>query len=246
VHEQRASNQVSLFGEAGEDLPEPRLSPVDDWLPAERLAEEFTAIGFYLSGHPLDDYMPALKRKGIMTLEEVTNAAERAPAVAKMAGIIASQQERKSARGNRFAFVALSDTTGQYEVTMFSDTLEASRDHLETGSRVVLTVEATMEAEQLKLLARSVSPIDGAVADAVGAGLKVFVDQPGAIPSVASVLERAKAEAKTRARGPITFRLLNPDLPGEVEIELDEEFPVNPQIKGAIKSLGGVVMVEEV
>ena len=47
--EQRASDQVSLFGDAGEDLPEPRLSPVDDWLPAERLSEEFKAVGFYLS-----------------------------------------------------------------------------------------------------------------------------------------------------------------------------------------------------
>ena len=36
------SNQVSLFGEAGDDLPEPRLMPVDDWLPSERLGEEFT------------------------------------------------------------------------------------------------------------------------------------------------------------------------------------------------------------
>ncbi len=64
VHEQRASNQVSLFGEAGEDLPEPKMPPVNDWLPNERLAEEHKAIGFYLSGHPLDDYLPALKRKG--------------------------------------------------------------------------------------------------------------------------------------------------------------------------------------
>ena len=50
VHEQKGSAQVSLFGEAGEDLPEPRLVPVEDWLPAERLREEFQAVGFYLSG----------------------------------------------------------------------------------------------------------------------------------------------------------------------------------------------------
>ena len=50
IHEQKASNQVSLFGEAGEDLPEPRLISMEDWLPAERLSEEFAAIGFYLSG----------------------------------------------------------------------------------------------------------------------------------------------------------------------------------------------------
>ncbi len=52
LHEARASAQVSLFGEAGADIPEPRLPNRDDWLPAERLAQEHQAIGFYLSGHP--------------------------------------------------------------------------------------------------------------------------------------------------------------------------------------------------
>ncbi len=158
IHDQRNSSQVSLFGEAGDDLPEPRLSPVEDWLPNERLAEEHKAVGFYLSGHPLDDYMTPLKRKGVMTLAEVAAQAERGGHVAKMAGAVSGRQERKSARGNRFAFVQLSDPTGLYEVTVFSDTLEAARDYLETGANVVLTVEATMESEQLKLLARSIRP----------------------------------------------------------------------------------------
>jgi DNA polymerase III subunit alpha len=56
VHDARASNQVSLFGEAGADIPEPRLPQMDDWLPTERLGHEHQAVGFYLSGHPLDDY----------------------------------------------------------------------------------------------------------------------------------------------------------------------------------------------
>jgi len=73
IHDQKNSNQVSLFGEAGDDLPEPRLSAAADWLPAERLSEEFKAVGFYLSGHPLDDYMAALKRtEKVLTLDEVT------------------------------------------------------------------------------------------------------------------------------------------------------------------------------
>ena len=76
IAEQKSSNQVSLFGEAGEDLPEPRLAPVTDWLPAERLSEEFRAVGFYLSGHPLDDYLVALKRKGVMMLDEVMHKAQ--------------------------------------------------------------------------------------------------------------------------------------------------------------------------
>jgi len=245
IHEQKNSTQVSLFGEAGEDLPEPRLAPVEDWLPAERLREEFQAVGFYLSGHPLDDYAAALKRKEVRTLHEVTDLARtKGAAVVKLAGVVAGRQERRSARGNRFAFVQLSDTTGSYEVTVFSDTLEAARAHLEPGVMVVLTVEATMEEDQLKLLARAAQPADAVVADAGASGLRIFVEAPEAVPSVAAVLENA---ADTRGgRGPVRFCLMDTGLPGEVEIAAGDSYPVSPQVKGAIKSLPGVVMVEEI
>ena len=242
VHEQRASSQVSLFGEAGDDLPEPRMSPVGDWLPAERLAEEFRAIGFYLSGHPLDDYMPALRRKKVMTLAELEQKAAGGALVAKICGTVAGRQERKSARGNRFAFAQLSDPTGGYEVTIFSDTLEAARDHLETGSNVVVTVEATTESEQLKLLARAIQPVDTVVADAGAMELRIFVDRVEAVGAVAAVLDRAEA----RTRGPVSLCLVDADLPGEVELATGRQFPLNPQIKSAIKSLNGVIDVEEV
>ncbi len=245
IHDQKSSNQVSLFGDAGDDLQEPRLMGGEDWLPAERLAEEFKAIGFYLSGHPLDDYMGPLKRKQVLTLDDVIVRAGKGAAIVKMAGTVSGRQERKSARGNRFAFVQLSDPTGQYEVTMFSDTLEASREFLETGSQIVLQCEATMEADQLKLLGRSVSPVDSVVADAGGAGLRVFIDGPEVIGSVASVLANAASGAVRAGRGPVYFCLMNDDLPGEVELDLGEEFPVNPQIKGALRSLGGVIEVED-
>jgi DNA polymerase-3 subunit alpha len=254
IHEQKASDQVSLFGEAGDDLPEPRMMPCDEWQAAERLTEEFKAVGFYLSGHPLDDYMTPLKRKwardaGVpfMTLDELTEkVADRGAMNARLAGIVAGRQERKSARGNRFAFAQLSDPTGAYEVTLFSDTLEAARDHLETGSKVVVTVEATMESDQLKLLGRSVAPVDMAVADVGSIGLRVFIDAADAITAVAEVLEGARAAARTAGRGPVQFCLMDPALPGEVEVDLGLEFPVTPQIKGAIRSLGGVLEVEEI
>ncbi len=254
IHEQKASNQVSLFGEAGDDLPEPRMMPCDDWEAAERLTEEFKAVGFYLSGHPLDDYMTPLKRKwgndrGVpfMTLDELTEQVTGRGAMnARLVGIVAGRQERKSARGNRFAFAQLSDPTGAYEVTLFSDTLEAARDHLETGSKVIVTVEATMESDQLKLLGRSVAPVDLAVADVSNIGLKVFITTPSAIAAVSEVLEGARKAAKSSGRGPVHLCLMDPGLPGEVEVDLEMEFPVTPQIKGAIRSLEGVWEVEEI
>ncbi|WP_432449422.1 DNA polymerase III subunit alpha [Aliiroseovarius marinus] len=246
IHEQRASNQVSLFGEAGDDLPEPRLSPVGDWLPSERLAEEQKAIGFYLSGHPLDDYMAALKRKQVMSLAELEKKAERGASIAKIAGTVAGRQERKSARGNRFAFAQLTDPTGQYEVTIFSDVLEKCRDYLETGANVVVTVEATMEADQLKLLARSISPIDNVVSDVGGMALKLYLEEPSVLEQVASLLNDAANKAKNVRPGEVSVCLMDPSLPGEVEMTLGQPYPLNPQIKGALKSLNGVIDVEEV
>ena len=245
IHEAAGSSQVSLFGDAGEDLPEPRLSATNDWLPVERLAEEHQAVGFYLSGHPLDDYMPALKRKKVMTLAELTAAAENGPMVAKIAGTVSARQERKSAKGNRFAFVSLSDPSGLYEVTVFSDTLEAARQHLEPGLAVVLTVEATLEGETLKLLARAAQPIDTVAADAGSSGLKIHVGDAAAVTSVATLLTRMSEDMKLRSKGRISFCISDRDSGTEIEISTEREFPVNPQIKGAIKSLQGVIMVEE-
>ncbi len=245
VHEARGSAQVSLFGEAGEDLPEPRLAPVEDWLPGERLAEEHKAVGFYLSGHPLDDYMGALKRKGIQSFADVAKMAERQAAVARVAGTVAYRQERKNAKGTRYGFIGLSDPTGLFEAMVFSDVLDGTREHLEPGMNVVLTVEASAESEQLRLLARSVVPIDTVVADAGASGLLVFVERAEAVAAVAALLERAKREVSAKARGPVTLCLMAPDLPGEVEVTVGEAMPVTPQIKGALKSLAGVVTVEE-
>ena len=241
VHEAAASNQVSLFGEAGSDIPEPRLPGRDDWLPVERLAQEHQAIGFYLSGHPLDDYMTALKRTGIKTLAEVTAAAEGGPLVAKLAGSVSSRQERKSAKGNRFAFVQLSDPTGLYEVTVFSDTLEAARDHLEPGKNVVLTVEATLEGETLKLLARAAQPIDSVAAEAGGSDLRIHLDRAEAVASVAALLEQVTGRAKSQI-----ILCVADDTGREIDLALPRPYPVTPQVKGAIKAMRGVVMVEEV
>ena len=132
------------------------------------------------------------------------------------------------------------------EITLFSETLEVSREYLESGKKVIVTVEATVEANQLKLLGRSVEAIDSSLAGASAMGLRIFVENAHAVSSVASVLAQTKSQ-KNRARpGPIEFCLLDQALPGEVTINAGEDFPLNPQIKGALKSLDGVLQVEEI
>ncbi len=245
-HEAQGSAQVSLFGEAGEDLPPPRLADVDDWASAERLSEEHQAIGFYLSGHPLDEFMPMLRRARVQTLAELTVAAERGPQMARIAGMVSQVKEKKSARGNRFAFVSFSDPTGLGEATLFSDVLEAARNHLEIGSAVVMTVEATAEGEKLKLLARAVQPVEAVSADAGSSGLRLFLETPEAVTAVAAVFGRIEAEGRTRTRGPVEFRITDYEKGCEYTYSAARPLPVTPQIRSALRALSGVSMVEDI
>ncbi|MTH79356.1 DNA polymerase III subunit alpha [Paracoccus aestuariivivens] len=244
VQSAAASSQSSLFG-GGEDLPPPRPVVAPHWMPAEKLGEEHAAVGFYLSGHPLDDYLPALRRKNVQTLAEVTQAAADGALVASLAGTVAFRQEKKSARGTRFAFVGLSDPTGLYEVTVFSDTLDAHRQHLEPGENVVLQVQVEPSGDQVKLLARSVVPLEQAVADAGANRLAIEIAGIDAVPGIAEALARIQAEvaAPARARGPITLRLKD----GEdlVDVEITEDAPLTTPARQALRVIPGVLEVLE-
>ena len=246
IHDQKTSKQVSLFGDGGDDLPEPVLPSVSDWLPAERLSREFSAIGFYVTGHPLDDYKSAFKVNQILTIEEVEEKALSGPCLVKIAGVVVGRQERKSARGNRFAFVQLSDFTGNFEVTLFSEVLEKSRYNLESGARIILTAEASFEGEQLKLLCRSIANIDEAISTDTSHGIKIFVEDKKVLPSIISVLDQASENKKIVSKGPIHLCLIDSGLPGEVELDTGLNCDTSPQIRGAIKSLDGVLDVQEI
>ena len=103
-----------------------------------------------------------------------------------------------------------------------------------------------MEAEQLKLLARSAGDVDEQVADAGQTGLRVYLEVEEAVGAVAALLDRVRNESTRGGKGPVELCLTAADLPGEVEMELPGAWPVNPQIRSALKSLPGVVTVEEV
>jgi len=248
VHEARASSQVSLFGDGGDDLPEPRLARTDDWPPMERLAEEQAAIGFYLSGHPLDDYAGALKRQGCVTLAELQAKAEReGGAVGRVGVIVTGLQERKSARGTRFFRLNASDPTGQITgMALFPEDFDAVRSVFDITTHVVMTLEARFNEGQFDPVGRGVTPLEGVAAGARPAGLLVHIDRAEAVPEVRTVLDRALADGKGRPRAPVRFCVVDLASGEEIEVDLGRDFPVTPQVRGAIKSLRGVLAVDEV
>ncbi|MEL7345380.1 MAG: DNA polymerase III subunit alpha, partial [Pseudomonadota bacterium] len=246
IHEQRASAQVSLFGEAGEDLPEPRLSRADDWLPNERLEEEALAIGFYLSGHPLDDYATALKRKGYLTLGELKEKAEsEGAAVGRVGVIVSALQERKSGRGTRFFRMNISDPSLQVAgIALFADDFDTCRKVFEGSLQVVMTLEARFNEGQFDPVARSVVAMEAMVAAGAPGALTVFLESEDAVTMLAGLLDRLKGET-AGGRGEIKLQIPLVDLDQEATVTLPGEFPISPKIKGAIKSLPGIAHVEE-
>ena len=85
-----------------------------------------------------------------------------------------------------------------------------------------------------------------AVANAGAMALKVYIDAPEAVATVATVLENAQKAVRAATRGQVYLCLMSPELPGEVDMDLGQDFAINPEIKGAIKSLDGVMAVEDV
>ncbi|MEM7506820.1 MAG: DNA polymerase III subunit alpha [Pseudomonadota bacterium] len=246
LHAEKRSNQVSLFGSDDDALPPPRLPAPEDWLPTERLREEHAAVGFYLSGHPLEDYAGPLKRKQILSHAEFMASRGRTGGRGRIAGTLAAIQFRKSARGTRFAFIQFSDMTGGYEVMAFSDTLAEAEAHLEAGANLVLHVEAEAGegGETGRLMLRAVQPVEDVVADAGAMGLRVFVEDVAAIPSIKARLQ-APAAGRLRGQGPVHLVLELDGLEHEAELALPGHWQLGPEMKGAIKAAPGVAHVEE-
>ncbi|MBU6443855.1 MAG: DNA polymerase III subunit alpha [Alphaproteobacteria bacterium] len=233
---ERETGQGALFGEGPAAADELRLAPAADWLPHERLGEEFGAIGFYLSGHPLDNYQTALARLQASTYAQCLE--DRRQAFQPfLAGTIIRKMERRGKNDQPYAFVSLSDPTGMFEVMFFPEVLAASRPLLEAGKSVLLKVNATWEGEELKLRALSVSDLDKAAANA-GEGLRIYLDDVQPLNAIAQQL-------RDPGKGIVT--IVVPAREGqEAEIRLPKTFQVGAILKSAIKSLPGVAMVESV
>ncbi|WP_431858819.1 DNA polymerase III subunit alpha [Azospirillum sp.] len=236
---ERDSGIGNLFGGAGGGLKEPDLPKVSDWEPLEKLKHEFASIGFYLSAHPLDAFAGPLGRMKVVRSAELNQAMSRGGSTRyKMAGIVVSKKEKTAKSGNRFAFVELSDSTGGYEVTLFSEVLSGSRDLLEPGRPVLLTVDAQRNGEEVRLTCQEIKPLEEAVAS-VSEGLKVVVRDDRPVANLKGMLDRLQ-----RGRGRIHV-LVEIEPLKEVEIQLPGMYHITAQSRAALKAVQGVIEVVE-
>ncbi len=243
AHENATLGQNELF--AGPATREPLMLPVvEPWLPADRLQKEYDAIGFFLTGHPLDDYAAALKRLRVQSWVEFSRAVKAGAGGGRVAGTVISRTERRTKTGSKMGIIGLSDPSGHYEAVLFAEGLAQYRDLLEPGTAVLMFLTGEVQAEEVRARIQSVEPLDDAAAK-TQKGLRVFLRDEAPIDGLVRRLERggsARNGADT-GDGEVSMVLLLGN-GSEVEVKLPGRFKVSPQIAGAIKAVSGVVTVE--
>ena len=207
-------------------------------LPAERLQREYDAIGFFLSGHPLDDYAAALKRLRVQSWGEFSRAVKNGVGAGRVAGTVASRTERRTKSGSKMGIIGLSDPSGHYEAVLFAEGLAQYRDLLEPGTAVLLFLTAEVQGDEVRARIRRFS-------------LMPQYQPPPILPALRS-MSRLEPSAKNgkpaekateAADGEVSMVLLLAN-GNEVEVKLPGRFKVSPRIAGAIKAVTGVVTVE--
>ncbi len=252
AHEGAAIGQSELFGGGGnrEAIVLPQVEP---WLPAERLRREYEAVGFFLSGHPLDDYAAVLKKLRVQPWAEFARAVKMGATAGRVAGTVVSRTERRTRTGSKMGIIGLSDPTGHYEAVIFSEGLAEHRDLLEPGTAVMLFLSAEVQGDDVRARIQSAEPLDAAAAN-LHKGLRVFLRDGAPLEGVAKRLEPVPSRAQATQVGPARSAQGTADgevsvvlmlkQGTEVEVKLPGRFKVSPQIAGAIKAVPGVVQVE--
>ncbi len=247
TQDEKSSGQSNMFALA-EESAKPPLPQVKPWDELTKLKHEFSALGFYLSAHPLDNYRAILDRIGAVAPAEIAAKARTSGSTRfKLAGIVVSRQERVSKNGNRFAFLQLSDGQGTFEVTIFSELLAAKRDVMEVGQAVLVEADAQTNTQgggdkeggsDLRFIARGVEPLSEATARAArGIRIKLYDSAP--LPDIQRILAAAP-----KGRAMVTFAL-ELDEGEEAEIDLAGTWTLAEATKAALHQIGdGLEVVE--
>ena len=144
-------------------MPVPPLLERMDWSPNEKLAEEFAAVGFYLSSHPLRAFRTVLQNLRVMPSSQLAEKLGFDYSAVRLAGIVTGVKHKRSAKG-RFAFMQLTDESGVYEVSVFDeDVLATSREQMSVGSMLMVSAEGKREEGGYRLIARGIQSLNDAV-----------------------------------------------------------------------------------
>jgi len=224
--DEQKSDQGGLFAlDSAPALAKPKLPVAEEWTPQVRLDEERAAVGFYFSGHPLDDYETELNRLNVVPYTDAMARAKNGRAAFQMAGVIRTVRMRRSKSGKPFAWVELSDASGEYEITVLFGVSVEERDG---------DVRFTCESALRKL---------DVVAAASVSQLRVSVTSPDALEGLKRRLASVRPASASES-GSVVVVMRLPESGREVDLALPGLAACTPAMRGALRSINGVSDVE--
>lgn len=151
------SKQRTLFGDAPSQNINFKLPVIPKWDNLTGLQKEFDALGFYLSDHPLSLYKEQLQQLHVNTSDTFTTLSATS---VRVAGVILSVTVRTGKKGQKYAFLSMSDQNGAFEVTLFSEIYTKSLEILKEGTLIAIDATMKKEEEQLRLTANNIYKLD--------------------------------------------------------------------------------------
>lgn len=242
--EERNSSQNSLFAmedTASNDLAAQHLPQISEWSPLDKLSYEFSSIGFYLSAHPLDSKAAQLERMRISNYAQVQAILEDRPICrVQMAGVLLKKSEKISAKsGNKFAFLTLSDTSGVYEVLLFSETLSRTREFLEVGKSILLTADAEYKEDQIRFTVHDIKPLDEILIERVHE-VQIYLNKTECAGQLKMLLDKA-GDGKSR----FVVKVHSPDTGKMVRIRLPDFYNFTSDLRDELYKLPGLKSLSE-
>jgi len=173
IFENKSANQIDLFSE-DEVLENNIINEIEDWKFEERLSKEFEAVGFFISDHPLNQFTEIFDDYKIIEYSNFNSNDDIREA--NIAATLLKIQERKTAKGNSYAVLKLTDLNSVFELFIFSDILELNREILKEGSSLLLTLVKSISNDENRFKRINVQKI-GSLMDLFNSPIKeVYFD----------------------------------------------------------------------
>ncbi len=164
------TGQMSLFDFAGEEEKEEletKLPEVGEYDKEMILGFEKEVLGVYISGHPLEDYIPVMEKNITRTTADfIVSEGEVAPKVkdnetAVVGGMIVDKVVKTTRTNSLMAFITLEDLMGTVEIIVFPKDYEKYRSLLETDRKVFVKGRITVEEDKpAKMICQKIVPFD--------------------------------------------------------------------------------------
>ncbi len=157
----RASGQVSLFDDVELQSAPPTTvesAAYEPWTREEKLAQEKELLGFYVTGHPLDNYFDVFARKGFTPIASLGDVEDKSNVT--VAGILSSVERKfTKSEGKPFAILQLEDLSASMEIIVWTETYNKVQDRLQPGKVVAVTGKLGTRDDSLRLSASDVQPV---------------------------------------------------------------------------------------